>query len=346
MSDKELPASAHLSRFSGGAGPGRSPAANPQWPCPAATAPQPPPAPCCSLPQARPLPCTPSPALCILLPEASAPRLSSPSSCSSADLGLAGSSSRMLSTTAAEAGRQGGGAASSCPSIPGQPGQARVLPGSYQAGDWALLIHLERASSLRSCSTRASHWADEETEAQRGPEPPLWSHSKEGLGPSREPGLCACLTSLGTTGVAAGTSRPGPSWVAGASMGPCCDLGNILRLPQKFQVYSVLCLSCREKSLWLGARAGSGGGGTCEPWGGRSSHSSPPLGLLGPWREGPRSRETLLLREGRVPVSRLSSLHVHPLPLWASISPTVQGRQNRHRSCHLLNSEHVRFYAR
>lgn len=73
---------------------------------------------------------------------------------------------------------------------------------------------------------------------------------RKDTGLSKEPGWCTCLASLGTIRVArpfleagggGGTSRLQVSQpLGGISGAPACTLGNILRMFQKFQVYSDL----------------------------------------------------------------------------------------------------------
>lgn len=109
---------------------------------------------------------------------------------------------------------------------------------------------------------------------------------RKDTGLSKEPGWCTCLASLGTIRVArpfleaGGGGGPAgcrcPShW--GASVGP---------LPAPWGIFSgcfrsskftqILHMSCHKKSLWPRARAGSGGGGTCEPGVGVGPLSAPP----------------------------------------------------------------------
>ena len=165
--------------------------------------------------------------------------------------------------------------------------------------------------------------ADEEIEAQRGPEACPESHSKEGQGLSREPGWCVCPTSTGTTGVAwsflgAGrTSRLGAgsgavlwqvSWLPeGPRRGLCPHPGEYFQVVSEVpSLLRALIWAAVKKSLWQGSRARSGGGGTCEPWSGGGaplcSHTSPaPLGWCAVKGRERRSRWGRDCDEGKTP---------------------------------------------
>lgn len=99
----------------------------------------------------------------------------------------------------------------------------------------------------------------------------------------------------------------GPPW------GPCPPARGIFSgrfTSSKFTQRSYL--SCHEKSLWPGARAGSGGGGTCEPGVGLSSSHCPlplPLPCWGALegREGGHVRKGLQGREDPFPGGSICS---------------------------------------
>lgn len=189
------------------------------------------------------------------------------------------------------------------PSLPRRPPPA--CPGPGQSSQNAIDLYLRKFAALVPVYfTRLSgRWRNGGPERPRPC--PQWHCEERGREPPEQgTRLYICPTSLGTICIARSSMRA----LGTGRSSPCCRCpshsGALSGAPaytpgegifsgcfrsSKFTQSSRL--SCHKKSLWSGARARSGGGGTCEPWTGGGAplgSLSPPLRLGGRWTVGRR----------------------------------------------------------